>query len=205
MAEQPDEAFLRRVNVDRLRLRQVDELVGMAKAIVADNILNDAELEYLVRWLVANREITNDPVVAILYRRIQTMLNDHVFADDERAELLETLKAFGSEPMEVGEVMKSTSIPFSSPAPDLTFPGIRYCFTGTFKHGTRSECELAVTSRGAVAGSLTKDTDALVVGYYATESWLHSSYGRKIMKATDMIGSGHPIIIVSEDHWASHL
>lgn len=205
MAQQPDEAYLRRVNADRLRLRQVDELVGMAKAIIADNILNDAELAYLVRWLVANREITNDPVVAILYRRIEAMLSDHVFDDDERAELLDTLKAFGSESMELGEVMKSTSIPFSTPAPELTFPGVRYCFTGTFKHGTRSECEAAVMDRGALAGSLTKSTDALVVGHYATESWLHSSYGRKIMKATDMIGDGHPILIVSEDHWASHL
>lgn len=205
MAEQSDEAFLRRVNADRLRLRQVDELVGMAKAIVADNILNNAELDYLVRWLVANREITNDPVVAILYRRIQTMLSDGVFDDDERADLLETLKSFGSESMEMGEVMKSTSIPFSVPSPRLAFPGVKYCFTGTFKHGTRSECEAAVMDRGALAGSLTKSTDALVVGYYATESWLHSSYGRKIMKATDMIGDGHPILIVSEDHWASHL
>lgn len=186
-------------------MRQVDELVGMVKAIVADDELNNAELEYLVRWLVANREIANDPLVAILYRRIQAMLADGVFDDDERAELLETLRAFGSETMEMGEVMKSTSIPFTSPAPPLSFPGVRYCFTGTFKHGTRSECEATVTDRGALAGSLTKNTNALVVGYYATESWLHSSYGRKIMKATDMVGDGHPIVIVSEDHWAAHL
>jgi NAD-dependent DNA ligase len=205
MAGQPDERFLRTVNAQRLQLRVVDELIGMAKAIVADNVLNNAELEYLVRWLVANREITSDPLVAILFRRIEAMLADGIFDDDERAELLETLRAFGSETMEMGEVMKSTSIPFTAPAPQLSFEGVRYCFTGTFKHGTRAECEATISKRGGMAGSLTKDTDALVVGYYATESWLHSSYGRKIMKAADLLGAGHPIVIVSEDHWAAHL
>lgn len=205
MAERPGEVFLRNVNAKRLQVRLVDELIGMARAIVADDVLNNAELECLVRWLVANREITSDPLVAILYRRIKSMLADGIFDDDERAELLETLRTFGSEAMEMGEVMKSTSIPFTTPAPQLSFDRVRYCFTGTFKYGTRSECEATVSQRGAVPGSLTRNTDALVVGYYATESWLHSSYGRKIMKAADMLEAGHPIVIVSEDHWASHL
>jgi len=40
-----------------------------------------------------------------------------------------------------------------------------------------------------------------VLGAYATESWAHSSFGRKIEKAVDMRFSGVPIPIVGENHW----
>lgn len=48
-------------------------------------------------------------------------------------------------------------------------------------------------------------TDILVVGQYATESWLHSPYGLKIIKAKAMQDKGHHVAIVPEQHWAAHL
>lgn len=200
-----DDAFLNRVNGARLRNRQVDELIGMAKGITADGVIANSELDFLVRWLVANREITQDPLVGALYRQIQAMLGDGVFTDEERQDLLSILRDFGSHPMEMGEVMLSTAIPFAAPLPVLDFGGKRYCFTGTFNYGKRDDCEAAVSQRGSVAGSLTKNTDVLVVGHYATESWLHSAYGLKIIKAKGMQDNGHHISIVPEVHWASHL
>jgi NAD-dependent DNA ligase len=199
------DAQLNRLNGSRLRTRQVDELIGLAKGIAADGVLANSELEYLVRWLVANREITRDPIVDALYHQIRAMLADGVFTDEERADLLSILRDFGSHPMEMGEPMLSTAIPFAQPLPTLTFGGKRYCFTGTFNFGTRDVCEAATSERGAAAGSLTKNTDVLVVGHYATESWLHSSYGLKIIKAKGMQDKGHHITIVPEQHWASHL
>jgi hypothetical protein len=62
-----------------------------------------------------------------------------------------------------------------------------------------------VTQLGAQAGSLTKKTNVLVVGIYATDSWKHSSFGTKIMKACEWREAGHPINIVGEAHWKSHL
>jgi hypothetical protein len=62
-----------------------------------------------------------------------------------------------------------------------------------------------VEARGAISGSLTKSTDVLVIGCYATESWKHSSFGNKIMKAAEMRNKGVPISIVSEEHWKAHL
>lgn len=201
----PDDIDLNRLNAPRLRQRQVDELIGLAKGIAADGVLANAELDYLVRWLVVNREITNDPLVSALYTQVQAMLSDGVFTDEERSDLLGILRDFGSHPMEMGESMLSTAIPFSSPLPVLSFDGRRYCFTGTFNFGKRDVCEIAVAELGAVAGSLTKNTDILVVGHYATESWLHSSYGLKIIKAKGMQDKGHHIAIVPELHWSQHL
>lgn len=200
-----DEIRIKRLNAPRLQVRQVDELIGLAKGIAADGVLANSELDYLVRWLVANRDIANDPLVTALYDQIQSMLGDGVFTEEERAELLGILRDFGSHPMEMGELMLSTAIPFADPMPALSFGGLQYCFTGTFNFGTRSECEGAVTARGASTGSLTKKTDVLVVGHYATASWLHSPYGLKIIKAKGMQDKGHHIAIVPELHWAGHL
>lgn len=200
-----NDQYFNQLNRPRLQARVVDELIGLAKGIAADGILADRELAYLVRWLVANREITHDPLVAALYRQVQAMLSDGVFTAEERAELLGILADFGSAPMEIGEPMLATALPFSEPLPALAFDGRRYCFTGTFNYGTRELCEAAVADRGAVAGSLTKNTDFLVVGHYATESWLHSPYGLKIIKAKGMQDKGHDIAIIPEVHWTEHL
>jgi len=56
----------------------------------------------------------------------------------------------------------------------------------------------AVAWRGGECGSLTRSTDVLVIGADATESWKHSSFGTKIMKAVDLRESVVPLAIVSE-------
>jgi len=144
-----NDAYFNRANAPRLRVRLVDELVGLAKGIAADGALANSELDYLVRWLVANQAITSDPLVDALYRQIRAMLSDGVFTSEEREDLLGILRDFGSHPMELGEPMLATAVPFAYPLPTLDFDGRRYCFTGTFTFGTRELCEGAVWSLAA--------------------------------------------------------
>lgn len=131
------------------------------------------------------------------------MLADGEADGEERAELLHTLSQFSTRDFELGETLKSTSLPLCNPAPDLTFQGQRYCFTGTFNYGNRKHCEATAVARGAMVGSLTQGTNVLVIGVYATESWKHSSFGNKITKAVEWRENGLPISIVSERHWIS--
>jgi NAD-dependent DNA ligase len=200
-----EEQFCNMVGGERITARQIDELVGIARGIAADGALNQAEVEFLQRWLAANMAISDQPMVRKLYARMNAVLADGIADADECAELLETLNSFSGRDFELGEVMKTTSLPLCDPAPSLSFDGHRYCFTGTFSFGQRKDCEAAVADRGGVCGSLTKNTDVLVIGMYATESWKHSSFGTKIVRAVDMRENGVPIAIVSEEHWASHL
>ncbi len=74
------------------------------------------------------------------------------------------------------------------PAPAIAFPGS----AGIFGFGTRKEREAAVKEKGGLCGPLTLDTGFLVIGAYATDSWAHSSFGRKIEKAVEMRGKGVP-------------
>jgi len=190
---------------DRITSRQIDELVGLARGIAADEKINQAEVEFLQKWLAANMAISDQPLIRKLYDRVNDVLADGIANEDECRDLLDTLNRFSNRDFELGEVLKSSSLPLCDPAPILAFTGYRYCFTGTFNFGGRKDCELAIEVRGGAAGSLTQKTNVLVIGMYATESWKHSSFGNKILKAVDMREEGAPISIVSEDHWVKYL
>lgn len=200
-----DDTFKNRVGGLRISDRQIDELIGLARGIAADGDINRAEIEFLQKWLAGNVDISDQPVVRTLYGRINDILADGIVDEDEKVELLDTLNRFSNRDFELGEVLKSTTLPLCKPMSTLSFPDQTYCFTGTFNYGGRKVCEAAVTERGGYAGSLTKKTSVLVIGVYATDSWKHSSFGNKILKAADLRDQGHPIRIVSEDHWVSHL
>ena len=185
----------------RLDDRQVNELVGLARGLCADETINQAEAEYLQKWLAASTAITDNPIVGNLMIRVRDMLIDRRLAADEARELLETLKKFSGDKFELGEVIKSTTLPLDDPQPEILFEGKRFCFTGTFAFGSRADCEAAVGDRGGLIGSLTMATSYLVVGIYATDTWAHSAYGRKIERAVEMKTQGVPIAIIGEQHW----
>lgn len=200
-----DDAFYNRIGDDRISSRQIDELVGIARGIVADGVLNLQEVEFLQKWLAANVAISGQPLIRTLYNRIDEVLRDGILDEDEARSLLNTLNSFSNRDFELGEVLKATTLPLCDPAPTLTFSGRAYSFTGTFNYGQRKHCEAAVIDRGGTAGSLTTKTDVLVIGLYATESWKHSSFGHKILHASELRDQGYPISIVGEKHWVGFL
>jgi NAD-dependent DNA ligase len=200
-----DEEFYNRVGGERIESRQIDELIGLCRGMAADGSINQLEAEFLQKWLAANIAISGQPVIQTLYNRVSEVLADGRLEDDEAKDLLSTLDQLSSRDFEHGEVLKSSDLPLCDPAPHLVFENRLYCFTGTFNFGRRAACEKAVLAKGAQSGSLTKKTDVLVVGVYATESWKHSSFGNKIIKACEMRDEGVPISIVSETHWQRYL
>jgi NAD-dependent DNA ligase len=200
-----DARFIKAVSSERLASRQIDELIGLSHGLAADGLINQAEVEFLQKWLAANADICNQPIIRTLYAQVNRILSDGIADAEECADLLSTLTALSASDFELGEVLKPTTLPLCNPSPTLTFAGRSYCFTGTFSFGPRQDCHAAVIERGGDAGSLTKKTDVLVIGAYATDSWKHSSFGNKIIKAADLRDRGVPISIVTEKHWVSHL
>lgn len=200
-----DEQRLNLYGRERITCRQIDELTGLARGLCADGVLNQPEVEFLQTWLAANQAITGNPVIANLYGRVAEVLSDGIVDEEEHQELFQALQDFSGNDVEMGEALKSTTLPLCEPAPEMSFAGRTYCFTGTFSYGRRPVCEQAVAERGGMCGSLTRKTDVLVIGVYATESWKHSSFGHKILKAAEMRDAGIPIALVSEEHWVRHL
>lgn len=200
-----DDELLNRLGGDRIASRQIDELVGLARGLAADGDINQAEAEFLQKWLAANISISQQPLIRTLYERINEALADGVLDDEEKASLLETLGSFSNGDFELGEVLKPSTLPLCDPPPTLSFTGKTYCFTGTFIYGQRKACERAVVERGGVSGGLSRKTEVLVIGAYATDSWKHSTFGNKILQASEWRDEGRPISIVSEEHWTRHL
>jgi NAD-dependent DNA ligase len=202
MEDIPLNRLFNRARVDD---RQVNEVIGMAHGIIADGQVNQQEIEYLFKWLVANLEVGQNPVVILLFQRIKAALSDGQFDAEESRELLELLTRFAGGNFEMGETLKASTLPLCDPQPQIEFEGSRFCFTGTFAFGSRRDCEAAVADRGGTVGAVSKQTRYLVIGAYATESWMHSSFGRKIEQAVEFRSKGLPISIVEENHWVKQM
>ena len=200
-----DNLTFNRMGADRIGARQVDELIGLARGLTIDNVITKEEAEFLEKWLVVNLSIVNHPLLRALYYRVKEALADTVFDEDEAKELFVTLSSLSARDFELGEQLKSCSLPLCDPAPVITTVGSYFTFTGTFVFGQRKLCERAVTDRGGLAGNLTTDTRYLVIGAYATESWKHSTFGNKIVKACEWRSQGRRISIVSERHWETFI
>lgn len=191
-----------RFNRKALQDRQVDTLIGLAKGMSADGEVNQAEAEFLMSWLVQNRDVSESPIIKNLLQKVAAMLEDGVLDEEESMELIGILRRIAGEPSEIGELAKTSSLPLDDPAPTMTFDGKKILFTGTCAYGTRRQCHGATEGLGGViASSVTKDLDYLVLGSYVTDSWAHESFGRKIEKAAQYRDSGLPLRIVSEEHW----
>lgn len=192
-------------NRARVDDRQMSELIGIGRGMIADGVLTDTEVAYLEKWLAATETATTNPMILALNARLADIMSDGVIDADERLELFETLNSLTGSDFETGEALKSTTLPLCDPAPAIRFDDRRFTFTGSFVFGTRRECEAAVSDRGGTGGTLRRDTAYLVIGEYASDDWIHSSYGRKIERAVEMRDSGVPIHIISERHWQAAL
>ncbi|MAL94363.1 MAG: NAD-dependent DNA ligase [Haliea sp.] len=193
-----------RFNRKGIQDRQGDTLIGLSKGLVADGKVNQAEAEFLLSWLIQNRQASENPVVSNLLAKISSVLEDGVLDAEESAELLSLLQSIAGEGSVIGELAKATSLPINDPAPRINFDTTSFLFTGTCAFGTRRECQAAIESLGAInAKGVTKSLNYLVLGTYVTDSWIHESFGRKIEKAVQYRADGLPIVIVTEEHWAN--
>lgn len=186
--------------------RQIDELIGLAKGVLADGAISKEEAAFLLGWLETNRAAKELWPANVLYPRLIAALADGHLTSDEEGELLELLlQTVGGNAPGRNEASMSASLPLTKPEPIIVFEGRSFCFTGKFYSGTRAWCEDQVTSRGGALCGITRSLSFLVIGEIGSRDWIHSTHGRKIEKAIDLSTKGATIAIVSERYWYSHL
>ncbi len=188
-------------------VREVDELIGLCKGIVADGVVNREEALFLQDWLEHNRESRGVWPTSVLYPRIQSMLADGTLDSEEERELLGLLvRISGGNPKCLDAHSLTGTLPLNDPVPKIVIPGNSFCFTGKLLYGSRAHCEEEISSRGGqILGEVSQDLNFLVIGLIGSRDWIHSTFGRKIEKAVNYRSRGNSPSIVAEEHFVNAL
>ncbi len=186
--------------------RKTDEMIGLLRGIIADDVVSPREVERLAEWLLVNQEAAVVWPIDVVLERVGQILEDGIIDDEEREDLrviiAEIVGAPDASPFET----LAASLPLTRPAPPMHFADRVFVFTGRFAWGSRSKLVKEVTTRGGVgAESITRKTDYLVIGTFGSRDWLHGSYGTKIQNAIDYASRYGRLAIVSEEHWVNSL
>lgn len=193
-------------NAARLNDRNIDELIGLCRGMMADGVVNQQEAEFLRGWIERNRDLRETWPASVIYARITGFMKDGHLDADEAKELMQTLVELTGNTLAESDEILSTALPLCDPAPDVHFQNRKFCMTGKFVTGTREKVEGIIANLGGRAVSTPSfDTRYLVIGEVGSRDWIHSTHGRKIEKAIELQQRGIEISIISEQHWASFL
>ncbi len=197
----------RHFNSQRRAERDVSELLGLAKGVLADGVVTESEAVLVRDWLQGHPDAADIWPVNVLSRRIESIFEDGIVDDDERRDLACLLRDIvGGKVGIVGGEDTATALPLDAPCPEIVWTDSVFVFTGKFAFGPRKECQKWTERLGGVCEkSVTKRTNYLVIGTFGSRDWVHSSFGRKIEKAVGIREAGQQLALIGEDHWAESL
>ena len=185
-----------------------NELHGLIRGVLADGVVNQAEAEFVRKWIAQHSDTLNDRLVAAVAHRVDRVFEDGVVTAEE----LQELRTIFSEYVGNLEEGKPSPLPLCKPVPEIRVSGTCFCFTGTFAAGTRSWCHQQVELRGGSSMErIQAGLDVLVIGSQVSAGWVNQSYGRKIQGASEWRdgnlsrGSNPKPAIIAEDHWLGEL
>lgn len=190
--------------------RNIDELIGISRGLLADGNINEDEAKFLLQWIENHfdkSDLKEYPFNTI-YDRLKKVLDDGVLDEDEAIEIKELLQSFTGEKPIVEQVKSmSSSLPLCDPLPDVELDGGVFCLTGAFTIGTRKQCENIIKELGGTTKKApTLDTTYLVIGILGNDDWIHSSYGRKIEKAAELRDKKKTgLKIITEEHFIKYI
>lgn len=190
---------------DRIIRREISEMLGICRGIIADGVVAVEEVKLLEKWLQAHPLAASAFPGSAIAARLFRVYRDGVVTDEERSDLLALLQdATGQKDLE--SVTAPTSLPLDVPPPEIIFQGMTFCFTGKFASGSRDWCKSETHARGGVClDGVNKNLRFLVIGTVGSDRWAHSSFGNKIEKAVSLKNGGLPLAIISEEHWQKKL
>lgn len=196
------------LNLRRNFEKTAKSLTGVCMGLMADNQLNEPEIEFLYQTLLEYKILLNEWPYSSIFTKVSNILEDGEVSLEEIKELESLLSNFlGGTLQDSGAVSGlSSSLPLDSQV-EIIFKSKTFCLTGQFKYGTRNTCSLAVTQRGGIVkNSVINDLDFLVIGELASKDWIETNYGRKIQKAADIRDSKKSkVLIIGESDWVSAL
>ena len=189
----------------------IQKLHGLLYGIMADNKIEQLEIERLGIWLTDHEHLSGVYPYDELRSLIMSVLKDGQLSNDER----DMLKVFFSEFVdmqntinlnenELAELKKSINISgICAVKPQLVFTDRLFAFTGVSSQASQVEIKTLIESRGGIfKNNVVKHTAYLLVGNKNHPVWAFSCYGRKVDQAVKLRKAGSSILIVHEnDFW----
>ncbi|MFG6468864.1 BRCT domain-containing protein [Roseateles sp. BYS87W] len=193
--------FLSLVTADLQRLHAV---VG---GIAADGVISVEEMRGLSDWLQEHEHLKT----CWPYDEIETLttkvLSDGRIDAAEHQMLLDFFMEFLAvldertieRPLVLDEARQAMSA-LCAVAPEVSFDGKAFCFTGASSKFRRAEFEAVVSELGGQAQqNVTASLDYLVIGAEGNPCWAFACYGRKVEKAVALRRKGVRIVLVHEN------
>lgn len=119
-------------NWDRRLDRGMDELIGIARGVLADGCLVVQDARFLFDWLKRNEPVRQDFFGKTIYDSLRKALEDNELSAEEEDALIGLLLRFvGPSSEELPEAScYSTSLPLDDPPPVVNLAAKSFCFTG---------------------------------------------------------------------------
>lgn len=178
------EELIHLYNLPLMKKRAIQELHGMAAAVVYDGQITNDEITLVSSWLDKHQEIHEEWPVSRLFTLLNQIMVDGIITEHERLELMTFLSGISSRPD-----APVTAEGIFTITPTIQFPDKHFMFTGTLQFGKRQKAEGEVCKRGGYIkdGAYSSIVDYVVVGDLGQKAWKYGRYGSKIeacMKAT---------------------
>lgn len=192
MSTEDKDLLLKQYNFPLLIKRAIQEVQGLATAIVYDGKVEDSEIELLRGWVNKNQIAAGEWPLNELVGIMRRILEDGQVTEAERTELLGFLSKLATGP-DAGKHIQGVF-----DAGTIQFQGKSFVFTGQLAFGARSKAVNAVTERGGmVLSGVNLDLDYLIVGEIGSEAWKFGTFGGKLQKAIELRkrGKTKPLIV----------
>lgn len=177
-------------------------LMGLLSGYASDAVIPEVEAKHLLQWTEDWQHLRGlwpydecESIVTYMIARGRIT--------EDASLLLELSKCVPVGGAAPGAVPALTLAGICTVSPEITFEDRQFVFTGESTKCRRSEMEQRVVDRqGRAHGTVTLNTDYLVVCDEGNPHWAFSCYGRKVEKAFNLRREGHRVSIVHEsDFW----
>ena len=195
----------RRIQEQSRLERDLAELVGVLRGIVADGTVSPDEAERLARWTRESPDVAARWPANLLAGRLEAIVRDGRVDRSERAHLEAILGQLAQNPGWTSFSL-ATDLPVDRPEPKVTFVSRTFVFAGDMAYGPRRACEREVEELGGrCEPTVSRRTDYLVLGGLASTDWGQEGFGAQVDDAVRLRARGAAIAIISEEHWTAAL